>query len=309
MPQQPSVIFLAGPPGVGKSTLGRRVGAELGLRFLDLGEHARQAGITPREALDRVLAEPAAELVELPWEVQLDGDALKACRRAGRLAALWAHPLEMQVRSGRDEPLFTPGRPLTTLGGFGRTGTSCLEYRRLDRACEVVLDLVDVGIDEAAKELSKLIVALRRTPSGSPAAQEGLLEWGRMWRSEQGAAADAVAVLLDAMARFLQELDRQGASPRTIGGVCDDLQAVGYLTFCYQSPKAAEVLEWLTADAYEYAQVVRRAEHRRPLRADSQTLPTLSRGAGAHKARGCRVSRRRHNHAALLANPEARSNP
>jgi hypothetical protein len=235
MPQEPSVIFLAGPPGAGKSTLGRRVCAELGLRFVDLGERARQAEISPGQALEQVLAEPAADVVELPWELQLEGKALKACRRAGTLTALWAHPLDMQARSGRGEPLFTPA-----VG------------RRLNRACEVMLNLVGLGVDEAAEELRELIVELRQAPSGSPAAQEGLEEWGETWKSEHRAAPGAVAVLLDAMARFLQELDRQGTSPRTIRGDCDDLQALGYLTFNYDSPKPAEVLESLSADTYNY---------------------------------------------------------
>ena len=66
MAQQPSVIFLARPPGVGKSTLGRRVCAELGLRFLDLGEQARQSQRTPRQTLEQVLAGPTADVVQLP---------------------------------------------------------------------------------------------------------------------------------------------------------------------------------------------------------------------------------------------------
>ena len=247
-----SVIFLAGPPGVGKSTLGRRVCAELGLRFLDVGEQARHTQRTPRQALEQVLAEPAADVVELAWDLQLDNTVLKACRRAGTLLALWAHPLEMQARTGRGESLFTPSGRLTTQGGFGRRGTSCLEYRRLDRGCEVVLDLVGLDVDDAAADLRELIVELRQTSAASPAAQEGLEGWGRMWQSELGAKPDAAAVLVDAMARFLQELDGQGTSPRTIRGICDDLQAIGFLTFRYDSPKAAAVLDSVSADIHNY---------------------------------------------------------
>jgi hypothetical protein len=254
MPRDASVIFLAGPPGAGKSILGQRVCAELGLRFVDLGERAARGTIAPRQALDQVLAEQSADVVELCWEFQLDRGALKTCRRAGTLAALWAHPQDMQARSGRVEPLFTPaiGR-LSTHSGFGRLGTSCLEYRRLNRACEVVLDLVGLGEDEAAQELRELIVELRHRSSDAPAAAQRLEQWGRYWIDEFHAIPGAADVLLDAMARYLQHLERQGASPRTIMGICDDLQALGFLTFCYDTPKAANVLESLSADAYAYA--------------------------------------------------------
>lgn len=45
--------------------------------------------------------------------------------------ALWAHPLDMQARSGHSESLFTPVKRLKTRGGFGRNGTGCREYRHL----------------------------------------------------------------------------------------------------------------------------------------------------------------------------------
>ena len=55
---------------------------------------------------------------------------------------LWAHPEETQARSDHAEPLFTPVLRLKIRGGFGRPGTGCRKFRRLDRACGETLLLV-----------------------------------------------------------------------------------------------------------------------------------------------------------------------
>jgi hypothetical protein len=252
MPQQAAIVFLAGPPGAGKSTLGRRVSADLGLRFVDLGEQAT-GGEAAMQALEHLLAARSADIVELPWELQLAGKTLKNCRRAGILVALWAHPLDMQSRSGRADPLFSPGRAgLTTHGGFGRLGVSCPEYRRLARACQVVLDLVELEENAAARALHELLVGLRVESSGSPAEQEGLDGWGRYWEKEYRANPRSLKVLLDAMALYLQQLKQHGVSPRTIRSTSDDLQALGMLTFGFCNPKPDQVLTSLWASTYDY---------------------------------------------------------
>jgi len=67
----------------------------------------------------------------------------------------------MQARSGRTEPLFTPVPRLTTHRGFGRTGSGCREYRHVARACEYVLLLDGLSVDDATQELRELIEDLR----------------------------------------------------------------------------------------------------------------------------------------------------
>ena len=115
--KSPSIIFLLGPPGAGKTTLGSWACKELGLEFLDLAE-------ANLERLSRVVGDAAADVVELPWELQHERRALALVRKSGASLVLWAHPEDMQARSGRDEPLFTPVPRLKIRGGFGRNGTT-----------------------------------------------------------------------------------------------------------------------------------------------------------------------------------------
>lgn len=133
------MIFLAGPPGAGKTTLGSAVCEELGLRFLDLAAEARASADVQaqKQTLERVVAQRAADVVELPWELQQDRSAMKTCRREGELVALWGHPLQMQPRSGRSEPLFTPSGRAKTRGGFGPQYASTEgQTRRYEQTCE-----------------------------------------------------------------------------------------------------------------------------------------------------------------------------
>ena len=57
MPTTP-IVFLLGPPGVGKSALGSWACKEMGLEFVDLAE-------ADLERLSRVVADRAADVVEL----------------------------------------------------------------------------------------------------------------------------------------------------------------------------------------------------------------------------------------------------
>jgi len=252
-PDQPQfpIVFLAGPPGVGKTTFGRAACEQLGLRFLDLAD----AGDVGRQesALDRLSADRTADVVELPWELQLERGTFKKCRVLGETVALWAHPLDMQQRSGRSQPLFTPGRS-TTRGGFGLRGTGCPEFRRINRACETTLLLVGMSFDEAREEVQDVLARLTLTPSGTPAEQEGMADWATRWQQEYQADAEATEVLVDAMARFIQHLKKQGKSPRSLSGVYSDLSALGMLNFGYDYDDLTgeTVLRSLTACQYEF---------------------------------------------------------
>jgi len=236
-PHDAPMVFLVGPPGSGKSALGRRVCAELGLGFVDL----RDDGGTDA-ALQKLVRARGADVVTLPWAPARDARWLDLCRRSGETVALWAHPLEMQARSGHAESLFTPVRRLTTRGGFGRSGTRCSEYRHLDRACEHVLFLVDRSEEVAAEKLKALVEDLRSPEVRSPAQREGLLGWCGSWRHDFNADARACEILVDAMARFTMHLKERGTSPRSMSGVYGDLNAAGFLVMCCDAPKGKDVL-------------------------------------------------------------------
>jgi len=237
-PQGPSMVFLVGPPGSGKSTLGRRACTDVGLRFVDLVDDGN-TGAT----LEELVGAKGADVVALPWAPKRDAPWLGLCRRSGETVALWAHPLDMQARSGRAEPLFTPVRRLSTRGGFGRNGTGCREFRHLARACEHVLLLVGLSEEVAAQDLMALIEESRTQEVVAPAEREGLLRWAGHWTHDFDADATACEILVDAMARFTLHLKARGTSPRTMSGVYGDLNAAGSLVMCYDAPKGKAVLD------------------------------------------------------------------
>ena len=246
-PHDAPMVFLVGPPGSGKSTLGRRVCAELGLRFVDLvGDGSTDA------ALEELVRGGGADVVTLPWAPARNARWLALCRRSGETVALWAHPLDMQARSGHAESLFTPVERLRTHGGFGRSGTACSEHRHLERACEHVLSLVDLSEEVAAQELKALVEDLRSSEELPPAEREGLLGWCGNWRDDFNADANACEVLVDAMARFTMHLKARGTSPRTMSGVYGDLNAAGFLVMCCDAPKGKDVLDSFGSGPSEY---------------------------------------------------------
>jgi hypothetical protein len=69
--KRPPIIFLLGPPGAGKTTLGSRACKELGLAFRDLAE-------ADLERLLRVVGDTSADVIELPWALQQERRALLA---------------------------------------------------------------------------------------------------------------------------------------------------------------------------------------------------------------------------------------
>lgn len=210
-PEAP-MVFLVGPPGSGKSALGRWICTELGLRFVDLVDDG-----STDAALQELVRARGADVVTLPWAPARDARWLDLCRRSGEAVALWAHPLDMQARSGHAESLFTPVKRLRTRGGFGRSGTACREYRHLDRACEHVLLLVGLSEEVAAQALKALVEDLRSSKELSPAEREGLLGWCGNWRDDFSADTRACEILVDAMARFRSTWNAFGTFLRASG--------------------------------------------------------------------------------------------
>lgn len=241
--KRPPIIFLLGPPGVGKTTLGSRACKELGLELLDLAE-------ADMERLSQIVGDTAADVIELPWALQHQRSALTLVRKAGVPLLLWAHPEDMQARSGRDDPLFTPVPRLKIRGGFGRNGTGCREFRHLARACGETLMLVDLALDEAAEVVRDCLAEIREENNAPPAEREGLASWVEDWHQQYGVSPRVTKVIVDAMARHLAHLRVTGTSPRTLTGVCSDLNTAGHLVLMYGTIKNHRIMEHFAEPPY-----------------------------------------------------------
>jgi hypothetical protein len=234
-------IFLAGPPGAGKTALGTKVCAELNLRFLDFsGPNMPQAVEEERQALEAAIRDRSADVIAVSWSLQQHPAVFTFTRRSGVVLLLWAHPLDMQARSGYSEPLFTPVKNLKIRGGFGRTGSRCREFRRLDRGCHETLMLVNVPLEKAAENLKDYIVWIGRQYAKPPALREGLMSWAKEWQGDFSANRLATETVVDAMARYTLHLRSQGASSRKLSEVYDDLNAAGMLVMMYDAPKGKD---------------------------------------------------------------------
>jgi hypothetical protein len=135
-------------------------------------------------------------------------------------------------------PVSIPSPGLRTRGGFGSTGTRTRVFRSLERKCDEVAVLLDLGFEEAVSELRDAIEELR---DSAPPLDDWVEEW-----VDQGARPAAARALAEAMAAFLARLGREGTSPRTLRAVTSDLQAAASLVFEYESPTRARVLESFT---------------------------------------------------------------
>jgi hypothetical protein len=236
-------IFLAGPPGSGKTSLGREACQRMGWSFLELPSTAAIDDL--RDAVEQ----RTVDVIELPWELQQENRALNLVRQSGELVALWAHPLEMQERSGRDVQVCTPVKGLKTQGGFGREGTRCREFKRLDRSCDGVLMLGGVSFEESVKALVEFFEELATEVTAAPTEREGLGRWVQIYREDHHANKAAAEIFVDAVARYSIHLKELGRSPRSLSGIFSDLQAAGHLVFMYDTTLGRKVLGRFTLGA------------------------------------------------------------
>ncbi len=236
------IIFLLGPPGSGKSSLGKAACRALGLRFLDLSTPAlnRRTIESQKAKLVDAFTKRDAEVIALPWALQRDVKLHAWLRRSGKLLALWAHPLEMQERSGCSQPLFTPSRKIKTRSGFGDRGTRCLEFRMLDRSVDWVEMLERTPFDEAVSKLVSRLERMRNKSAEAPINQLGLSYWVEDWSSDYSIKKDNIYLVVDAMARYLLHLRAEGKSSRKISEVMNDLQIAGLFLTKYEAPRKAK---------------------------------------------------------------------
>ena len=128
-------------------------------------------------------------------------------------------------------------------GGFGRNGTGCREFRHLARACDETLLLVDLPLEEAGDAVADCIAEIRADNNAAPAEREGLAGWVEDWQQQHSASPRVAKVIVDAMAHYLAHLRATGTSPRTLTGVCSDLNAAGHLVLMYGDRRSNRVLE------------------------------------------------------------------
>ena len=241
------MIFLCGPPGSGKTTVGAKACQKLELRFIDLStpEIDEKSLSSQKEICMETINNRSADVIALPWSFQEDRSVRKWIRSLGVLLLLWAHPLDMQARSGRSEPLFTPSPRIKTKSGFGRNGTGCREFRRLNNAADEVLLLIGRSLDEAVDDLEGYIVDIRQEALEPPMVRAGLSDWVDDWYEDYDVRKDIINIVVDAMARYILYLQSEGKSPRTLSGVYSDLQASGMLVMSYDYPEEGTTSEIL----------------------------------------------------------------
>jgi chorismate synthase len=172
----PGKVFLVGPMGAGKTTVGSRLAALLGLPFLDLDAHLEaRAGATvaqlfAAEGEERFRKREAEALAELslgePAVVALGGgtpcteEAWRRMRHLGVVVALSAEPTELARRVSAApggiaaRPLLLGGEPEVQLGNLVRARQRW--YARAD----VTLSTDGLSADTAAAAVLGLLRAL-----------------------------------------------------------------------------------------------------------------------------------------------------
>jgi len=204
-------VFLSGPMGAGKSTLGREVAAALELRFVDLDERIEARAGLPVSAIFAERGEPAFRelereealgllgeddvVVALGGGTVVDDEVRRALLRAGTLVTLTA-PLDVllaRVGDGRGRPLLAgdaerlrailAARSDVYAEAHGVVDTSGEDA--LDAALEVVRDrrvVVALGARSYAVEVGEGVrdrIAARLRGFGTPlfVADENTLPW------------------------------------------------------------------------------------------------------------------------------------
>ena len=238
-------LFVAGPPGAGKTALASKVTGKLGGRFVDFSSLDLDGKGMPlaeqRKMFEDFARTGFMDVVVLSWPLQQDSSVLKLARRDGCLVLIWDHPDKMNARAPRPT-IFTPTGRAKSHGGFGPSGSACNEFRRLDRACRVTILLSEMTEEEAVDELIDVVRYFRERTAQPPAVQVGIASWGPGWQKEYDADPAACELVLEAMGRFLLHLEGQGGSERTLRAVRWDLNAAGGLVLSYDAPSAQEVL-------------------------------------------------------------------
>ncbi len=98
------MVFLVGPPGSGKSTLGRAVTTELGLRFVDLGDEERTD-----VRLEELIGLRGADVIALPWSPTREKtDSGSAIGFAERPSSARIYSGSRSSRSFDDMPTMVP---------------------------------------------------------------------------------------------------------------------------------------------------------------------------------------------------------
>lgn len=212
-------IFLVGPPGVGKTTLGTRACAELGVPF------------APFETVESAvaLARERPCVLEVRWEDALAPRMLERLRKAGATIALWDLPARMQARASRPYVL-RGSTALVRPGTYGRRGTTCVEFRRLDRGCDHILLIDRLSLDEACEEL-RLTIEDTWTDRSAEELEAWADDWVRLWCADTTVKRPVAQPLAAAMAEFLLASKRAGASTRALRALDSDLHVGGLLYF------------------------------------------------------------------------------
>ena len=111
---------------------------------------------------------------------------------------------------------------------------------------------MDLALEEAGETLRDCLAEIREDNNATPAEREGLTGWVEDWHQQYRASRRVTKVIVDAMARYLAHLRAIGTSPRTLAGVCSDLNAAGHLVLMYRTLKNNRILEHFETPPHNY---------------------------------------------------------
>jgi hypothetical protein len=107
-------------------------------------------------------------------------------------------------------------------------------------------------VAKAAETVRDCITEIREENDAPPAEREGLTGWVEDWQQQHSASPRVTKVIVDAMARYLAHLRATGTSPRTLTGVCSDLNAAGHLVVMYGTLKNNRILDHFEGPPYSF---------------------------------------------------------